>query len=356
MFNDKERRPSNEHVVAALTRLAEMFKNDENANQDPPHLSHYRELPDAVTKAYELLQQGAQMIHSTATKYTLVGKIDETEQKKLGADLLSGCELLGAATHALLQDATGCSRAVRRATLRATLATILTVIQLAAAFSDHTALEQNIAAQKTGAVWETCDKFLNRLLPQGNRNAIRRELFTWTRETNDSMEEFQEMIDRRNSENVEGVMGEELDDLFGDEEEQLSENDMPVAKACLGMLKCSRGAMKLTLDACEYLGAKFLETKDEGHLDRIMQLHQCARVVGEGVTDMGSLMYPPILPDCTDLEAKVQKQVKGIVSLLDVVLGTEGLQSDISELAHVLRVAIDTRQKEFRETIEAGKQ
>ena len=54
--------------------------------------------PDDVTKAYELLQQGAQLVHSTATKYTLVGKIDEAEQKKLGADLMSGCEMLGAAT------------------------------------------------------------------------------------------------------------------------------------------------------------------------------------------------------------------------------------------------------------------
>lgn len=356
MLNDEERRPSNAHIVEALTRLADMLKNDKRSVQDPPHLSHYRELPHDVSKAYELLQQGAELIHGTATKYTLVGKIDETEQKKLGADLLSGCEILGAATHALHQDATGCSRAVRRATQRAALAVILSVIQLAASFSDRTALDENVGAQKTGAVWEACDKILNRLLPQGNRNAIRRELFTWTRETNDSMDEFQEMIDLGCSEQVEEVVGEELDDLFGNDDEKFSENDMPVAKACLGILKCSRGTMKLTLDACDDLGRKFAETRDEKYLDRIMQLHGCAQIVGEGVTDMGSLMYPPILPQSSDLESQVQEQVRGITSLLDAALGMDGLDSNSSELAHVLRVAVDTRKNEFGLAIAAGKQ
>jgi hypothetical protein len=334
-----------------------MLKNDMNANKDPPHLSHYREIPDEVTKAYELLTQGAQMVHSTATKYTLVGKIDENEQKKLGADLLSGCELLAAATHAILQDATGCARAVRRATQRATLAIILTVIQLAASFSDHTALEVNVGAQKTGAVWDSCDKILNRLLPQGNRNAIRRELFTWTRETNDSMEEFQEMIDRGPGEDVsKDDVGEELDDLFGEEDDQFSDSDMPVAKACLGILKCSRGAMKLTLDVFEDLGTRYAETHDEVLLENISKIHEYARGVGEGVTDLGSSMYPPILPNAQGIHSQVQKQVDHIVGLLDHVLGTEGLARSEIELAHLLRVAIETRHKEFNEAIDVGKQ
>ena len=356
MLNDEERRPSNAYVVEALTRLADMLKNDPNSVQDPPHLSHYRELPNDVAKAYELLQQGAQLIHSTATKYTLVGKIDETEQKKLGADLLSGCEIIAAATHALHQDATGCAQAVRQSTQRSTLAIILTVIQLVASFSDHTALDENVGAQKTGAVWETCDKILNRLLPQGNRNAIRRELFTWTRETNDSMEEFQEMIDLGCSENVEEGVGEELDDLFGNDDEQFSTLDMPAAKACLGILKCSRGTMKMALDAFEDFGRKFSETQDVSYLDQILQLHQYARVVGKGVTDVGSLMYPPILPQCSDLESQVQKQVEGITLLINATLEMEGLSSDVSELAHVLKVAAKTRNDEFTSAIEAGNQ
>ena len=353
---DDKRRPSNAQLVEALTRLADMLKSDVNANQDPPLLSHYREIPDEVTKAYELLTQGAQMIHSTATKYTLVGKIDENEQKKLGADLLSGCELLGAATHAILQDSNGCARAVRRATQRVTLAILLTVIQLAAAFSDHTALQENVGAQKTGAVWDSCDKILNRLVPQGNRNAIRRELFTWTRETNDSMEEFQEMIDRGPSEDASNdEMGEAFDDLFGDDDDRFSLSDLPVAKACLGILKCSRGAMKLTLDVLEDLGSKYAATHDETILEKISFVHHSARLVGEGVTDLGSSMYPPLLPDTRDLESQVQKHAENMAGLLDHVLGTAGLAQSVNELAHVLQVAVETRRNEFNQAIYEGK-
>lgn len=362
MLNDLERRPSNEHIVDALTRLIEMLKIDEKANQDPPHISHYREIPEEVTKAYELLSQGAQMVHSTATKYTLVGKIDITEQKKLGADLLSGCELLGAATHVLLQDMTGCSRAVRKATHRATMSILLTVIHLASAFCDQSALSEgkNIAAQRTGAVWDACDKILNRLLPLGNRNAIRRELFTWTRETNDSMEEFQEMIDRGPKENdnvsPDDEVGDELDDLFGEEEDQYLENDLPIAKACLGILKCSRGTMKLTLDVLEDQGTKYAATQDQTYLDSISNIFQKARLVGEGVTDLGSSMYPPILPDSQGLESQLDKQVQTIIGLLEDVLTIEGLPSSVLELAHVLKVASETRHNEFNQAVELGKQ
>jgi len=313
MSADTSRRPSNDELVETLTRLADMLKNDENANKDPPRLSHFRDLPNSVTVAYDLLHQGAQMIHGTATKYTLVGKIDESEQKKLGADLLRGCEIIGAATNSLLQDSTGCSRAVRRATQRAALAIILNVIHLAASFSDHSALEENIGAQKTGAVWQSCDTILNKMLPMGNRTAIRRELFTWTRETNDSMEEFNEMVDRGPGETVEKEVEDELDGIFGDDDEQYPENDLPVAKACLGILKCSRGTMKLTLDVSEDYGKKFAETQDELYLDRIAELHAKARAVGEGVTNMGSLMYPPILPDCKRLEESVQIQTDAVL-------------------------------------------
>lgn len=354
-MNDQERRPTNARVVEALTGLAEMLKNDENANRDPPHLSHYRQIPDEVTKAYELMTQGSQMVHSTATKYTLVGKIDEIEQKKLGADLLKGCELVAASAHAILQDSTGCARAVRRATQRAALSIILAVIQLAESFLNHSALKENVGAQKTGAVWEACDRVLNRMLPQGNRNAIRRELFTWTRETNDTMEEFMEMIDRGPSENnaSRDEVGEELDDLFGDDD-QFSNDDFPIAKACLGILKCSRGTMKMTLEAFEDLGSRYIETQDEVFLDRIARIHALARVIGEGVTDLGSSLYPPLLPAIEALEAQVQCQATHIIEILDCILSMQGLSHSVNEIANVLRVAIDTRCTEFKDAIDTG--
>ena len=113
--------------------------------------------------------------------------------------------------------------------------------------------------------------------------------------------------------------------------------------------------MKLTLEVCEALGAKYAETHEQGHLDQLLTIQSNARTVGEGVTDMGSLMYPPILPNSGDLEAQAQKQVEAIITLLDIVLGMEGLPSDVSELAHVLRGAVDTRNQEFLSSVAEAK-
>lgn len=346
----KNKRPSNTQVIAALGRLFELLKNDKAVNENPPRLSHWRELPSDVTKAYSLLQEGSQLVHGTATKYTLVGKIDEEEQKKLGADLLSGCEVIGAATHILLQDASGCSRAVRRSVQRAALAIILNVKFLAMSFFDKSALDENIGAQKTGAVWEACDKILNKMVPLGNRNAIRRELFTWTRETNDTMEEFQEMIDMGPAAAATGTLEEEENFFGGDE--RYSEDDLPAAKACLGILKCSRGTMKLCLEVCEDLGKKYAEGDDQKYLDSIEQLHDMARVVGEGVTDFGSLMYPPMLTDTEHLEKQAKNQTTAILDLVNFVVGLEKMPSSVSELATVLQVGVETRRTELLKSIE----
>lgn len=348
-----DRRPTNHHVVEALTRLVDMLKTDEKVNQDPPHLSHYDKLPSDVTKAYELLTQGTQLVHSTATKYTLVGKIDEEEQKKLGADLLSGCEIIGAATHVLLQDTSGCSRAVRRSAQRATLAILINVIHLAESFDNHTALDANVGAQKTGAVWEACDTILKRLLPQGNRNSIRREVLTWTRDTNDSMAEFQEMIDLGPADDkVADTAVEDEDENFFGGDEQYADDELPVAKACLSILKCSRGTLKLALETFEVLGAKYTETQDQDALDWIVKLHQFTKVVGEGVTDLGSMMYPPMLENSNNLKIQVQSQVEGIGKVHDTILGLEGMSSNVLELAHVLKGALDSRHIEFQSAMQ----
>jgi hypothetical protein len=350
------RAPTNAEVIAALNRLIEMFKKDENANQSPPKLSHYREIPSDVQKAYELLLQGTSLIHGTSTKYTLVGKIVVDEQKKLAADLLRGCELVGAATYVFLQDGSGCSRAVRHSSVQALLSIFVNVLRLVESFEDRSAMDKNVGAQKTGAVWESCDKILNKFLPQGNRNAIRRELFTWTRECQDSMDEFQELIDEGPAEEGSGDMLEgENDDFFGDDDDQYSELEMPIAKACLGLLKCSRGSMKIALETCEDLGRKFAETKDEKFLDFISEVHDHARPVGEGVTELGSLMYPPILYSTSDLEAQLNEQVEAITALQDYILGLEGLEQKEIELANILRNAAETRKKEFLAAIVSAK-
>jgi hypothetical protein len=291
-------------------------------------------------------------VHATSTKYTLVGKISIEDQKTLAADLLRGCELISAATHTFLQDGTGCSRALRQSCVKAILAILINVVYLVKSFEDNTAMEENIGAQRTGAVWESCDKILNKLLPQGNRNAIRRDLFTWTRECQDTMDEFQEMIDLGPTEIGAGnSVEEEEEDYFG-EEDQYSEAEMPIAIACFAVLKCSRGTMKVTLDACEELGKKITKSpNDEKYLDSIAQLYESARIVGEGVTDYGSALYPPLAPNIRILEAQLRQQTQSIISLQDFLSDLDCLPSKVTTLANTLKNAAETRQKQAMKAI-----
>lgn len=363
--NNNNNKNGNESTnnLRAVKKLLDVFQNDEKVHKSAPHLSHYKEIPSSVMKSYELLEQGSTMIHSTSTKYTLVGKFAIEEQVKLSTELLRGCEVIGAAVHILLQDGSGCSVAVRKSAVRAVLSILINVVRLMESFEDGTALggneeekNKNLAAQKTGAVWESCDTIIKKLLPQGNRNAIRRELFTWTRECQDSMEEFQEMVDlgpavasRNNAEKDDVDEDEEYDDYFDDDDddEKYTELELPIAKACLNLLKCSRGTLKVTVETCEDLGLKAAETQDETFLDHILAMHEIVRPVGIGVTDLGSLMYPPILSSIKELEAQVQIQVNAIIAAQDFILSLPGLPSKVTELSSILKTAAETRHLQF---------
>jgi hypothetical protein len=340
-------------------------------------------LPDNVTTAYDLLQQGVQLVRHTSTKYALIGAINTNEQSTLGDDLLRGCELIGAAIHVTIEDSSGCSRAVRRYNQKAVLAIYIATLRLVEAFhpetirlssSSATAInittvqavataENNVGAQKTGVVWEACDHILNKMLPQGNRNAIRREIFTWTRECNDTMEEFQEMIDLgpREAGVVEdnAIEEEDEDEDDFDDEEQYTDDDLPIAKACFGLLKISRGNLKIALETLEALGNKANnETQDnDEYLESIAKVHEYARIVGEGVTDLGSVMYPPLIPSSStttdNLENEIRKQVACIMEFQDYILGLENIPTNISELANTLRNAAETREREFFSALES---
>ena len=105
--------------------------------------------------------------------------------------------------------------------------------------------------------------------------------------------------------------------------------------------------MKIALETCEALGEKVQDnnnTEQQKYLDDIQKIHQYARNVGEGVTDFGSLLYPPLT---TDLTGPVRKQVGYIMELQDYILGLDGLPSNITEFANILRSASETRENEF---------
>lgn len=107
--------------------------------------------------------------------------------------------------------------------------------------------------------------------------------------------------------------------------------------------------MKLTLEACEALGA----TEDESQINSIAKLHELARSVGEGMTDLGTLMYPSLIPTITDLKGEIRRQVESIIALQDFVLSLESLPPNVIELVNVLRKATETREAEATQAIES---
>jgi len=373
-------------VASGLAILVQHAKKDLSLKKEPPFLSHYRVLPENLQTAYTLLLQGAQLVRATATKYALVGAIDTKDQGSLGTDLLRGCELVGAAAHVIMQDPNGCARALREHTQKATLAIYIATFRLVEAFhpdaipsssnnnnNDNVAIatitvaskENNVGAQKTGAVWEACDHIINKMLPKGNRNAMRREIFTLTRECNDTMEEFEELIelgpkDENGNDEIDEADADDEDDYFDDDgEDQYPEKEMPMARACLGLLKNSRGNMKIALETCEALGQLESDSgdNDDACLEAILTVHQHAKKVGEGVTDLGSLMYPPLLPQSSDLKAGIRQQAAFIKDFQDYILGNLSSESfllpaKIMDLANTLRNAAETKETDFLNALE----
>eukprot|EP00535_Pseudo-nitzschia_heimii_P005398 CAMPEP_0197182710 /NCGR_PEP_ID=MMETSP1423-20130617/6571_1 /TAXON_ID=476441 /ORGANISM="Pseudo-nitzschia heimii, Strain UNC1101" /LENGTH=381 /DNA_ID=CAMNT_0042633167 /DNA_START=344 /DNA_END=1489 /DNA_ORIENTATION=- len=377
MSSSPEETLSPEAVSRGLSILVEHTKKDlamlSSTGGEPPSLSHFRTVPDNLQTAYGLLLQGAQLVRATATKYALVGAIDTKDQGNLGADILKGCELVGAASHFTVVDNHGCSGALRVHTLKACLSICLASLKLVRAFHpeagarhDEVAQKDNtVGAQKTGAVWEACDHVINKMLPQGNRNAMRREVFGWTRDCNDTMEEFQELIDLGPREEEED--GEEDDGIlagFGGDD-QYAADELPAAKACLALLKNSRGNLKVALEACEALGKRAHEAKAPGEdaddsdardrsasLAAIQEVYRHAKRVGEGVTDLGSLLYPPLLPASDDLAVGVEEQVRHIVAFQTYLSDElENLPDAVTELSATLKAAAETRHREFLEAV-----
>lgn len=72
----------NERVLEALARLQLSLKELPDKH-NPPHLSHWRTLPPAISTAYDYITKGTEIVKATSTKYTLVGKIDAKEGSKL---------------------------------------------------------------------------------------------------------------------------------------------------------------------------------------------------------------------------------------------------------------------------------
>ena len=380
---------SQESHVEGLRRLALSLREMDAASTFS--LSHYRQLPEAISQARELLQAGATLVRGTATKYTLLGKIDLNEQIKMTQDLMKGCQFVATGCVLIHEPSLGCSRAFRRHVKQASRAIVETVIQLMTAFLDETALqEETAAAQKTGIAWQACDVILEKKLPMGNRNAIRRDLFTYMMECQETMEEFQQLVElgpaspRENTEELSPINENGKDNTEEDTNEAAKNEDnnaawerflsghdqqytaaeIPVATACLTIVKCSRGSINLTLQTCEAVAAQVQEKEpkqslsDKARLEWLERLYQLACKVGDGMTDFGTNLYPPL--DLQTLPQDIEAQSVNCISpLLDAVLdgctledGSKAeLPEDVVTLASKLKAAIQNRRQEALDSV-----
>jgi hypothetical protein len=307
-------------------------------------LNHYKVLPEAVAQSYKMLQDAANAIHTISTKYTLMNKINLEDGSKFSTDLRQGCELISTAAFLVHQPVSGCGRSTRTFLKSKSRAIVISVASLVEAFVSGEALNGNVGAQMTGAVWQACEDVER--LPKGNRACMRREIFGWVRECNETMEEFQEIFELGPADAEadaiadDGTNGKGEDDGEDDGEqwdnfcnqngtgEQFTHEEMPIVEASHALIKCSRGVLNVALKACDCAGnavSSLEEIEKNGNggddedtdadvdvdtdansnsnsatvrkmaiLQWISNLHEISRKIGEGATDLGCVMYPPL--------------------------------------------------------------
>jgi hypothetical protein len=279
------------------------------------------------------------------------------------------------------QPTLGCSRSLRKYTKHHARSVVNSVVSLVDSFVSTRALEKTVGAQKTGVVWSACDDVIAKL-PKGNRACMRREIFTWVGDCNETMQEFQEVVDLGPA-SVEKTVENESSPMDDFEETQYANNgELETAKACLAIVKCSRGVLGLVLKACECAGNEAEKTKEKesDHFKAILQwisnAHELSRKVGENATELGVLLYPPINIEIADSESdqhdkegkwsrtEIGKQIlmqteaiKAVASYVHdhIVPGDDHIpipmSDEIMELASKLLSAVDLRKTEANQAL-----
>jgi len=285
------------------------------------------------------------------------------------------------------QPSLGCARPTRKFIKQHARSIITSVIALVESFVTLKALDGNEGAQKTGSVWSACDAISTKL-PKGNRACMRREMFTWAGDCNETMEEFQEIVDLGP---VESASDGQIDEGNNSDDpnswdkfcenmgtgERYTNAEIDVANACLAIIKCSRGVLNLALKASECAGNEIKTCKEttdaldsKGILQWISNLHELSRKVGENVTDLGMVLYPPInlavtneSNNTTDGKTWMKTDIWSLISMqidatkavanyvVDVVQPVEShtsikMSEEVKELGSKLLFAIDNRKVE----------
>jgi len=381
-------------LLDALRRLSQQLSELDVTTVNP--LTHYRQLPEPVVQAKDFLYNGAVVLHSTATKYSLLGTVDQVEQNKLKEDLIRGCNVMATGCVLVHEKAVGCSRALRKHIKRACRAVIDAVLQLVESFYNGSALVDHVGAQKAGIVWQACDVIIEKKVPIGNRNAIRRDLYVYMMECQETMGEFNGLIEKgaappqpktddkakasTTSENdknkKEGEDDEDEDDendaawdAFAEDEQLYLEQELPVATACVALVKVSRGTMNLTLQALEAVGSVLQEflvnerdptPKDRARFEWMERLYTLALKVGDGMTDFGTNLYPALdlkaLPDQVQIHSQKLSQLVHMV--MEATLTDKSkiaMPKEVIELAMNLKQATAARRNEALQAVAAAK-
>jgi Grap2 and cyclin-D-interacting len=366
--------------------------NNNNSSGDHPdggsftQCTHYRVLPSSVRQSYEMLEQGAQLVHATSTKYALMAKIDKAKSHEMAADLLKGCSWVGTACLVLEQHLGG---AARRHALNAGRNVVRSVVQLLEEAEQQPQGEEggpsqppppsSALAQRTGVVWESCDVVLNRQLPVGNRTAMRRDLLGYMKECQETIEEFQAMIDAgpprddaapgsdrevggpdagADDDDEDDDGHDEWDAFLDGQLDRYRPEELPAVVPCVAMVKCSRGTLNLVLQALDVVGAQLgeatttaaapaqtdngdldasssppqqLSSEDKALLGRMERLHERACQVGIGMTDLGAALYPPL--DCDAVGVQVLRQAGAIEQVLRAMTSSVAVGDDDEEEA-----------------------
>jgi hypothetical protein len=217
-------------------------------------------------------------------------------------------------------------------------------------------------------------------LPLGNRNCMRRDLYNYMAECNDTMEEFQGMIDEGptlreededsgdGKDNNDNENGNDWEAFMSGQNQQYTMQELPIATACNLLVKCSRGSINATLQACEAAGKQLSEQEessdasgsngdDKALLSWISATVEMARAVGDGMTDLGAVLYPPMQLQL--IQAHATRQAAALQALLSHIVdaapagmdGSLDLPGEVVELSSNLKEAVEKRAKEVDDAV-----
>ena len=418
-------------------------------------MNHYSVIPTELQELYDTIHQHTTMIHTTVTKYTLLHQMvvrssndsDIRSNDSHGAivaimkDLLHSCQILVACTMALYHtndddhnneirtnhttNTIGAAPSLCRHTKNAIHQIIHSVVQLLQVFPVQSSCATNSTgtttssttttamdpAQRTGVVWEACEtiigvttattttttkKRMTTTIPLGNRNAIRRDILQYKLECQDTIQEFELLLQQsqeqmnhhhetsssKNNNNNDDE--DENDDSDDDEEEFYTTlHEIKIVTPCVALLKCSRGVLNITLNMIDHIGMSIVvpnstttnnSMTDDDNNNRqkyiwIQHLCQEIQFIGIGVTELGATLYPPLHNDDSYtvlVKIEVMKQSNTIQQLLQYMLKeiidstTTTSSSSLMippatiDLIHSVLTACQTRTEEAMEALHSS--